>query len=109
MPDPVGPDPAGPLPPVDPDDKEDEDNDNDNGPPHTNENAEHVPIIDSIKGSLAVINECESDDSSDTMSLEPPPTKGEQFKATEAAGHPVANSNDSKRCISIRKITEKYP
>ena len=96
MPDPVVPDPAGPFLPVDPDDEEDKDDDDDNRPPHTDENAEHIPIIDSIEGSSAVINECESDNSSDAMSLEPPTTESEQFKAAEASGRAMANSNDSE-------------
>ena len=95
------PDPASPLPPEDPNDEEDEGNDNANGPDDTD-----IPIIDGTEGSLTAIDECEreykSDASSDATSSEFLPTESEQFEASEAASHAMANSHDNERHDSNR-------
>ena len=106
IPDPL--DPAAPLPPADPDDEEDDDDDDDSGPPHTDDTAEHIPVIDAAEGPPAATDECESDNSSDAISLEPPPTENECFKATEEAGHTAVDLKDGEQRISTRKKTSTH-
>ena len=85
MPAPEIPDPPDHTAPLPPGDKEDVLEDDDSKPPPANDNGEHIPIPDAVEGQPAVTDECESDDSSETTSLEPPPIEHDHFKATKEA------------------------
>ena len=96
------------MAPLPPGDEEGALEDDDSEPPPTDDNGEHIPLPDPVEGPPAATDECESDDSSETTSLEPPPTERDCFKAAEEAGHAVGDLQVGKPCVSTQKKTSTH-